>query len=139
VLARRHPGLVIAGHLEGDPAPTGEAAARAVLTAAGPIHLLLVAYGAPRQEAWLARNLPHLPGVAIGIGVGGTFNFIAGRSPRPPAWMQRVGLGWLFRLLSEPWRWRRQLALPHFAALVLLAAGRRRGRLMRPGQPESHP
>jgi N-acetylglucosaminyldiphosphoundecaprenol N-acetyl-beta-D-mannosaminyltransferase len=125
VLAARHPGLVIAGARAGEPAPAGDAAARAAIEAAGPVDLLLVAYGAPRQERWLARNLAAV-GVPVGIGVGGAFNFIAGRSRRPPAWVQRAGFGWLFRLVTEPWRWRRQLALPHFAALVLTTTLRRR-------------
>jgi len=46
--------------------------------------------------------------------------FVAGVSRRAPRWIQRIGLEWLYRLAREPWRWRRQLALPQFAALVLL-------------------
>jgi N-acetylglucosaminyldiphosphoundecaprenol N-acetyl-beta-D-mannosaminyltransferase len=124
-LAARHPGLTIAGTLAGEPGPAGDAAALAALRAAAPVNLLLVAYGAPRQEAWLARNLAA-SGVPVGIGVGGTFDFLAGVSRRPPGWVQRAGFGWLFRLVNEPWRWRRQLALPQFAGLVLAAALRRR-------------
>ena len=131
VLAARYPGLVIAGAMAGDPAAPADGAARQAIRAAGPVDLLLVAYGAPRQERWLARNLAAT-GVPVGIGVGGTFNFLAGHSRRPPAAVQRAGLIWLFRLVTEPWRWRRQLALPQFAALVLLAALRRRaGRRLR--------
>lgn len=125
MLARRHPGLAIAGALAGDPAPDREEALRQAIGAAGPVDLLLVAYGAPTQERWLARNLAAT-GVPVGIGVGGTFNFLAGRSRRPPPLVQRAGLEWLFRLATEPWRWRRQLALPRFAALVIVAAVRRR-------------
>jgi len=55
----------------------------------------------------------------VGIGVGGSFDFIAGVSRRAPRWIQRIGLEWFYRLAREPWRWRRQLALPHFAWLVL--------------------
>jgi N-acetylglucosaminyldiphosphoundecaprenol N-acetyl-beta-D-mannosaminyltransferase len=125
VLAECHPGLTIAGALAGEPGPAGDRAARAAIAAAAPVDLLLVAYGAPKQERWLARNLAAT-GVPVGIGVGGTFNFLAGRSRRPPRPLARAGFGWLFRLITEPWRWRRQLALPRFAALVLLAALRRR-------------
>jgi N-acetylglucosaminyldiphosphoundecaprenol N-acetyl-beta-D-mannosaminyltransferase len=124
-LAERHPGLTIAGALAGEPGPAGDAAALAAIRAAGPVHLLLVAYGAPKQERWLARNLAAT-GVPVGIGVGGTFDFIAGLSRRPPDWLQRAGFGWLFRLVMEPWRWRRQLALPGFVGLTLAAAARRR-------------
>jgi N-acetylglucosaminyldiphosphoundecaprenol N-acetyl-beta-D-mannosaminyltransferase len=52
------------------------------------------------------------------IGVGGTFDFVAGATRRAPHWMRRWGLEWLYRLFREPWRWRRQLALPRFMALV---------------------
>lgn len=124
-LTTRAPGLVIAGTLAGDPGPAGDLAARAALAAAGPVDLLLVAYGAPRQEYWLDRNLAAT-GVPVGIGVGGTFNFLAGISRRPPVAIQRSGFGWLYRLGTEPWRWRRQLALPRFAGLILALALRRR-------------
>ena len=126
-LAERHPGLTIAGAFEGEPGAAGDASARAAILAAGPVDLLLVAYGAPGQERWLARNLSAV-GAPVGIGVGGTFNFVAGRSRRPPAWIEGAGFGWLFRLVTEPWRWRRQLALPRFAALVAVEAARRRTR-----------
>jgi N-acetylglucosaminyldiphosphoundecaprenol N-acetyl-beta-D-mannosaminyltransferase len=126
-LRERFPGLVIAGALAGDPAASYDQFARQAIAAAAPVDVLLVAYGAPRQEQWLARNLAA-SGATVGIGVGGAFNFIAGLSPRPPRWVQRVGLGWLFRLITEPWRWRRQLVLPHFASLVLLEASRQWGR-----------
>ena len=65
-----------------------------------------------------ARNLARC-GAAVGIGVGGTFDYLTGVVRRAPAWVRRAGLEWLYRLLRQPWRWRRQLALPHFAALVL--------------------
>jgi N-acetylglucosaminyldiphosphoundecaprenol N-acetyl-beta-D-mannosaminyltransferase len=124
VLARRHPGLVIVGAEAGDPRPAADAAVIDRIRAAGPVNLLLVAYGAPAQEIWLARNLAT-SGASVGIGVGGTFNFLAGRSARPPAHVQHIGLGWLYRLATEPWRWRRQLALPRFAMLVAIEAAAR--------------
>jgi len=87
--------------------------------------VLLVAYGAPKQERWLDRNLAAL-GIPVGIGVGGVFNYLSGTAPRAPRWMRRMHLEWLHRLVSQPWRWRRQLALPRFAALAVLAALRAR-------------
>jgi N-acetylglucosaminyldiphosphoundecaprenol N-acetyl-beta-D-mannosaminyltransferase len=81
--------------------------------------LLLVAYGVPAEEKWIASNRVRL-GVPVMIGVGGTFDFVAGVTRRAPVWMRRVGLEWLYRLIREPWRWRRQLALPRFAGLVVL-------------------
>jgi N-acetylglucosaminyldiphosphoundecaprenol N-acetyl-beta-D-mannosaminyltransferase len=117
ILAARYPGLNVAGCHAGSPAPEEEDDIAARVRAAR-TDILLVAYGAPKQDIWLDRNLART-GAAVGIGVGGSFDFIAGVSRRAPRWMQRLGLEWLYRLAREPWRWRRQLALPHFAWLVL--------------------
>lgn len=116
-LRERYPGLTIAGTYAGSPDPAEEEEIGARIRAASP-HILLVAYGAPRQDLWLKRNLPRL-NVAVGIGVGGTLDYISGRVRRAPAWMRRYGLEWLYRLFRQPWRWRRMLSLPAFAALVL--------------------
>ncbi len=118
ILATRHPGLPVAGCYAGSPAPA-EAAEIVVRVRRARADLLLVAYGAPRQDVWLARYLPETE-AAVGIGVGGSFDFIAGVRKRAPRWVQRMGLEWFYRLVQEPRRWRRQLALPHFALLVLL-------------------
>ncbi len=84
--------------------------------------ILLVAFGAPLQETWLARH-KHALGVPIAIGVGGSFDVLSGRVPRAPHFIRQLGLEWLFRLVRMPWRWRRQLSrLPRFVALVLLQA-----------------
>jgi N-acetylglucosaminyldiphosphoundecaprenol N-acetyl-beta-D-mannosaminyltransferase len=117
ILAARYPGLNVAGCYAGSPAPEEENDIVARVCAAQ-TNILLVAYGAPKQDLWLDRNLART-GAAVGIGVGGSFDFIAGVSRRAPRWMQRLGLEWFYRLAREPWRWRRQLALPHFAWLVL--------------------
>ena len=84
-----------------------------------------MAYGAPAQERWLERSLGPL-GIPVGIGIGGVFNFLSGRVPRAPRWVQRLELEWLHRLIVQPWRWRRQLALPQFVALAALDAVRQR-------------
>lgn len=116
-LQAHHPALQIAGCYAGSPAPEEEAEiAERIRRAATDI--VLVAYGAPNQDLWISRNLAAT-GAAVGIGVGGSFDFIAGVSRRAPRWVQCIGLEWLDRLLREPWRWRRQLALPHFVWLVL--------------------
>ncbi len=78
----------------------------------------LVALGSPRQEQFIAEALGPA-GIPVGIGLGGSFDVLAGNVPRAPALVRRLGLEWLFRLLREPWRWRRQLALPQFALLAL--------------------
>ena len=124
-LERRYPGLVIAGAWSGSPTPEHDDEICRRIEAAQPVDVLLVAYGAPGQDRWSARNQPRLR-IPVAIGVGGTFNFIAGRSRRPPALVKRLNLIWLFRLVTEPWRWRRQLALLRFAALVLRAWWQRR-------------
>jgi len=79
--------------------------------------ILLVAYGAPWQEKWLWANRHRLK-AKIGMGVGGTFDFLVGKAAVPPEWLNKIGLEWLWRLLHEPWRWRRQLRLLWFVWLV---------------------
>jgi N-acetylglucosaminyldiphosphoundecaprenol N-acetyl-beta-D-mannosaminyltransferase len=120
-LVRRHPGLQIAGTWSGAPGPEHDEEICRRIEAVKPVDVLLVAYGAPKQDFWIARNQPRLR-IPVAIGVGGTFNFIAGRSRRPPQIVKRLNLIWLFRLITEPWRWRRQLALVRFAGLVLWQA-----------------
>ena len=69
--------------------------------------ILFVALGNPKQELWMGRNASRLD-VPVMMGVGGTFNFIAGRVKRAPGWMQRCGLEWTYRIVQEPGRlWRR--------------------------------
>ena len=65
--------------------------------------LLLVAFGCPKQEKWLNMNF-RAAGVPVAIGVGATIDFLAGTMKRAPAWMQKTGLEWIFRLLQEPRR-----------------------------------
>lgn len=65
--------------------------------------VVCVALGNPKQERWIQRHREQV-GAAVFIGVGGTLDFIAGRTRRAPAWMQRSGLEWLHRALSEPRR-----------------------------------
>ena len=68
--------------------------------------VVFVAYGAPKQELWMSRNRQNLPQIQM-IGVGGTFDFVAGKKKRAPYWMRKFGLEWLFRLCIEPWRYMR--------------------------------
>ena len=126
-LCRRHPAARVVGAEPGSPRPEDDESVRALIRAAGPVDVILVAYGAPRQELWLERNLGPL-GIPVGIGVGGVFNFLSGRAPRAPRWVRRLELEWLHRLVTQPWRWRRQLALPRFLLLALVTVARRRAR-----------
>ena len=98
-LATQFPGLIVAGAAAGSPAPEDDAAVRSLIRAAGEVDVVLVAYGAPKQERWLDRNLAEL-GIPIGIGVGGVFNYLAGDAPRAPAWVRRLHFEWLHRLLT---------------------------------------
>ncbi|MGD1991837.1 MAG: WecB/TagA/CpsF family glycosyltransferase [Anaerolineae bacterium] len=118
VLRQRSPGVTICGTYAGSPAPE-EAATIADRVRAAQSDVLLVAYGAPAQDLWIARHLPRT-GAAVGIGIGGAFDYLAGVTQRAPRWIRHLGFEWLHRLVRQPWRWRRQLALPHFALLVLL-------------------
>jgi N-acetylglucosaminyldiphosphoundecaprenol N-acetyl-beta-D-mannosaminyltransferase len=124
-LSMQFPGLKVVCAAPGSPHAKDDALTRAMIQSAGQVDVLLVAYGAPRQEHWLDRNLASL-GIPVGIGVGGVFNYLSGDVPRAPAWLRRLHGEWLHRLLVQPWRWRRQLALPRFALLALGEAARRR-------------
>lgn len=111
VLEARYPGLRVAGAYcppFGPPSPEVDRAMVAAVRRARP-DLLFVALGAPRQDVWIADHLFELD-VPVCMGVGGSLDLVAGRLPRAPRWMQRVGLEWCFRLLQEPGRlWRRYL------------------------------
>src|SRR5581483_10098647 len=131
-LVAQYPGLQVVGTFAGSPRPVNDAATCAAVRAAGPVDVLLVAYGAPGQELWMARNVAAL-GVPVAIGVGGVLDFISGRVPRAPRWLRDLGLEWLFRLLVQPRRWRRQLALPRFGLWAVWETPRQRRRLARRG------
>lgn len=97
--------------------PAEEAGIVAAIREARP-DMLFVALGVPRQEAWIARHRQSL-GVPVLIGVGGSFDVLSGQLQRAPLWMRRLHLEWFFRLLQQPTRWRRMLALPRFVIKVL--------------------
>jgi N-acetylglucosaminyldiphosphoundecaprenol N-acetyl-beta-D-mannosaminyltransferase len=115
-LTASNPGLQVAGTFSGSPYPKDEELVIAQIQSAAP-DLLFVAYGVPTEEIWIARNRDRLQ-VPVMIGVGGALDFLAGVTRRAPRWVRRAGLEWLHRLLQEPWRWRRQMALPRFVLLV---------------------
>lgn len=118
VLKVHYPNLQVIGCYAGSPGlDENEAIVQRILSVRPDI--LLVAYGAPRQDKWVARNLDRLS-VPVCMGVGGSFDFIAGVAARAPLWVQRLNLEWLHRLLMQPWRWRRIWnAVPRFSWLVL--------------------
>jgi N-acetylglucosaminyldiphosphoundecaprenol N-acetyl-beta-D-mannosaminyltransferase len=75
--------------------------------------ILLVAFGAPKQEKWIAKNMSKAD-FKVAIGVGGALSYISGEKKRAPKWVQNLGLEWLHRLVREPSRIKRQTALPIF-------------------------
>lgn len=79
-----------------------------------------VGLGMPKQELWMGRVADQLPGVAL-LGVGAAFDFLAGNIKQAPAWMQKSGLEWVYRLIQEPRRlWRRYIwNNPAFVALLV--------------------
>ena len=124
-LRRAHPALVVAGSHDGY-FRGREAEVVAEVRAARP-DLLFVAMGSPAQEYFLAEHFDELA-VPFSLGVGGSFDHVAGLSRRAPRWMQRAGLEWLHRLASEPRRlWRRYL-IGNARFAVLLLRERRRPR-----------
>jgi N-acetylglucosaminyldiphosphoundecaprenol N-acetyl-beta-D-mannosaminyltransferase len=84
----------------------------------GYIDILFVAFGHPKQEQWIHSQLDKLP-VTAAMGVGGAFDYISGNIARAPKFIRSLGLEWLYRLVRQPWRWKRQLALWEFIWLVL--------------------
>lgn len=80
--------------------------------------ILFVAFGSPKQEFFIYDNLKDIPAKVV-IGVGGAFDFISGKVPRAPKPLRDVGLEWLFRLIVQPWRFKRQLSLLTFASLII--------------------
>jgi N-acetylglucosaminyldiphosphoundecaprenol N-acetyl-beta-D-mannosaminyltransferase len=129
-----------------DPAtPSGRAAAEAAArrVAAARPHLLLVGLGSPKQEEWIARQLPVLR-PAVALGVGAALAFLSGAARRAPPWMARAGLEWAHRLASEPRRlWRRYLVDAVAFGPVVLAgrltsrSSRRAARAPRSPRPAS--
>lgn len=115
-LKERYPRLEIGGTYAGSPTREEE---EYIITRIkeSKARILFVAYGPPKQELWIARNASRLT-VSLAMGVGGTFDTLAGVAPRAPHWMQRAGFEWTYRLLREPRRLKRQLAIPHFMWLI---------------------
>lgn len=118
------PGLVVSGSHHGYFSPGEERGVVEDIRMAHP-HLLFVGMGAPREQRFLWKWRDEL-GAAVAMGVGGSFDVLGGAIRRAPLWMRRVHLEWLFRLIQQPSRWRRMLALPRFALAVLKEAGRGR-------------
>jgi len=79
--------------------------------------ILFVAFGSPKQEIWISENFQNLQAKVV-IGVGGSFDFISGKVMRAPEFLQNLGLEWLFRLIRQPWRIKRQVNVLRFIYLI---------------------
>lgn len=117
-LGEMYPGLKIVGNRDGYFRDSEEVVAEINASRAD---LVFVAMGSPKQEHWIARHRRSI-NASFCMGIGGTLDVVSGRAKRAPKVFRRTGTEFLFRLLANPGRWRRQLALPAF---VLMAVGRR--------------
>ena len=79
--------------------------------------VLFVALGAPKQEYWIAEHMAQLQ-IPVSMGIGGSMDVLSGNVKRAPRWMQKMSLEWLYRLLIQPTRFKRVLALPKFMLAV---------------------
>jgi N-acetylglucosaminyldiphosphoundecaprenol N-acetyl-beta-D-mannosaminyltransferase len=93
--------------------------------------VLFVAFGQPKGERWIYRHLDRLA-VPVSVQVGASFDFVAGRMPRAPRWMQRYGLEWAFRLALEPRRLFGRYAKNAWFIACMIVRGNRQRRSPRP-------
>jgi exopolysaccharide biosynthesis WecB/TagA/CpsF family protein len=120
-LQARHPGLGVAGTYEPPRAALADMDDAEIMRRLDETKpdILFVAFGHPKQDLWIAAHRDRLP-VSVAIGVGCTFDLIAGHRRRAPAWMQRVGLEWLFRVAHEPARLAKRYAIDGYWLLAIL-------------------
>lgn len=113
----RFTGLIIAGFRDGFFEADDDSVTREIRESGAKI--LFVAMGIPKQEIWVHENTEKL-GDLVAVGVGGAFDVLSGSLKRAPLFLQKVGLEWFYRLLQEPWRWKKDLDLFVFVFKVLL-------------------
>jgi N-acetylglucosaminyldiphosphoundecaprenol N-acetyl-beta-D-mannosaminyltransferase len=138
-MVERHPGLQIAGTYSppmGPFSPEEDAKIVDMIRAAKP-QMLFVAFGAPKQDIWIAQHRNTL-GVPVAVGVGGVFNFLTGRVRRAPEWMQRSGLEWLYRVSQEPRRLWRRYFVQDMPVMMQMAAEAMQLRTLGPAQQAPH-
>lgn len=123
-LEKDYPGAKIVGRRDGFFSPDEEHKIVEEIASVSP-DLLFVAMGVPRQELWIAKHWPHL-NTSVAMGVGGVFDVLAGAVKRAPVIWQKMHLEWLYRMLKQPSRWKRQLSIPRFVAAVVLAKWEKR-------------
>lgn len=123
-LKQKYPGALFAGYHHGFFTEEEDEQIVEHIRAAKP-HLLFMASSTDKQEPWISRYREAL-GVPVVMGVGGSFDIAAGKLKRAPQWMRRMRIEWLYRLIQEPSRYKRMLALPKFMAVVRREARRKR-------------
>lgn len=123
-LLLKYPSLKIAGVLDGY--EKDQQKIRATIDSSG-ASILFVALGSPRQEEFIIGEMQTL-NPSIYQGVGGSLDVFAGVIDRAPKFFLKFGLEWLYRLLKEPSRWKRQLILPMFLLAVLKERGKSEGK-----------
>ena len=120
---RRWPGLKVAGCRNGYFSADEEPGIIDSINRSGAV-MLFAALGAPKQEKWLAKYREQLTPCLL-MGIGGSFDVLAGKVQRAPKWMQDAKLEWLFRLVKQPSRFGRMLALPKFVFAVRREKGKK--------------
>ena len=113
ILKQKYPGLNVVFVDESSPAPymVQDRNDREV-------DILFVGLGHGKQERWIVRNMDKVNSKVF-MGVGGSFDYISGKIPRAPVFIRELGFEWLFRLVIQPWRIKRQVALLKFAWCLL--------------------
>ncbi|MFJ7934359.1 WecB/TagA/CpsF family glycosyltransferase [Sporosarcina sp. NPDC096371] len=115
-IQRDYPGIIIAGMTDGYEQDEDALVTRIHNSGA---RMLFVALGSPKQELWIRRNMDRLRNVLVFQGVGGSFDVFSGTVKRAPSVFRKTGTEWLFRLMSDPKRLKRQLNLPRFLLKIL--------------------
>lgn len=117
--AKRYPGLIVAGTRNGYFTEAEVPDIIEKINQSG-AQMLFAALGAPKQEYWLANHAKKLKPF-LRMGIGGSFDVLAGKVKRAPQWMQDAKLEWFYRLIKQPSRFTRMLALPRFVACIFAA------------------
>lgn len=122
-LSKKHEGLRICGAHHGYFEKSGEenSAVLDVIRQAAP-HVLIVCFGFPIQEKWIAENLSSLPSVRLAMGLGGSLDVWSGNKKRAPSAFRKMGLEWLWRALAEPRRMKIFVDIPRFLACSIADA-----------------
>lgn len=116
-IRKMYPGVEIVGTQHGYFKPEEEPEIVEIIKKSTP-DVLFVALGAPKQEFWISKHMDELQ-VPVMLGIGGSMDVLSGNVKRAPEIWQKMNLEWLYRLLSQPSRWKRMLNLPKFAVEVL--------------------